>query len=88
MSNRKEDLAKKNALSKMVQDKDDFLEFLKSQRHGVFMVSTRDLVMLNDVIAMYCRRSLLLTRRGLMKLNSSDWRSVGISAELNVSKNI
>ena len=39
MSNRKEDLAKKIALSKMFPDKEDFLEFLKSQRYGVFMVS-------------------------------------------------
>ena len=41
LSNRKEDLTKKSALSKMVEDKDEFLEFLKSQRHGVFMVCVK-----------------------------------------------
>ena len=39
MSNRKEDVAKKSALSKMTRDKDKFLEFLKSQREEMFVVS-------------------------------------------------
>ena len=41
MSSRKEDVAKKNALSKMGSDKEEFLKFLKSQRQGVYMVSKR-----------------------------------------------
>ena len=39
MSSRKEDVAKKKALSKMGGDKEEFLKFLKLQRQGVYMVS-------------------------------------------------
>lgn len=43
VASRREDIAKKNALSKMAEDKDGFLKFLKSQRHMVFKV-TKDVV--------------------------------------------
>lgn len=71
IASRKEDVAKKNALSKMVEDKEDFLEELKSQRHGVFEVRSIRYNMLSKDYYHY-RRSMLCTRRSLIKLNNSD----------------
>ena len=80
MSSRKEDVAKKKALSKMGGDKEEFLKFLKLQRQGVYMVSVLLLLYQYDWYV-YCRRSILLIRKCLMKLNNSDWRNARTSAE-------